>query len=190
MHEVFWSTLPLNWFSVRQIFNTSAHFPGRLQDASVLHFAAIQKHLGFWDKAPSLSRLNWTKLVDWYSQVSLFVVYPCSDPSPYLILSADLLILYFVFLVLLKRKITMVCNFLKEIVQFICVSFNRSFSWGRSELTDRNVELYPQFFLELITTQLRFYMVSPQLSLLIILTMQSYKFYLEVSLFRKQILYL
>ena len=35
----------------------------------------------------------------------------------------------------------------------------------------------PQFFLELITTQLRFYMVSPQLSLLIILTMQSYKFY-------------
>ena len=36
---------------------------------------------------------------------------------------------------------------------------------------------YPQFFLELITTQLRFYMVSPQLSLLIILTMQSYKFY-------------
>ena len=39
-------------------------------------------------------------------------------------------------------------------------------SWGRSELTDRNVELYTQFFLELITTQLRFYMVSPQLSLL------------------------
>ena len=39
-------------------------------------------------------------------------------------------------------------------------------SWGRSEPTDRNVELYPQFFLELITTQLRFYMVSPQLSLL------------------------
>ena len=39
-------------------------------------------------------------------------------------------------------------------------------SWGRSELTDRNVELYPQFFLELITTQLRFYMVSPQFSLL------------------------
>ena len=36
--------------------------------------------------------------------------------------------------------------------------------------------VYPQFFLELITTQLRFYMVSPQLSLLIILTMQSYKF--------------
>ena len=29
--------------------------------------------------------------------------------------------------------------------------------------TDRNVELYPQFFLELITTQLRFHMVSPQL---------------------------
>ena len=52
-----------------------------------------------------------------------------------------------------------------------------SISWGRSELTDRNVELYPQFFLELITTQLRFYMVSPQLFLLIILTMQSYKFY-------------
>ena len=46
-----------------------------------------------------------------------------------------------------------------------------AFSWGRSELTDRNVELYPQFFLELITTQLRFYMVSPQFSLLIILTM-------------------
>ena len=43
-------------------------------------------------------------------------------------------------------------------------------------LTDRNVELYPQFFLELITTQLRFYMVSPQLSLLIILTMQSTSF--------------
>ena len=42
----------------------------------------------------------------------------------------------------------------------------------------KQVELYPQFFLELITTQLRFYMVSPQLSLLIILTMQSYKFYL------------
>ena len=40
-------------------------------------------------------------------------------------------------------------------------------------------ELYPQFFLELITTQLRFYMVSPQLVLLIILTMQSYKFYLN-----------
>ena len=39
--------------------------------------------------------------------------------------------------------------------------------------------LYPQFFLELITTQLRFYMVSPQLSLLIIPTMQSYKFYLN-----------
>ena len=35
----------------------------------------------------------------------------------------------------------------------------------------------PQFFLELITTQLRFHMVSPQLVLLIILTMQSYKFY-------------
>ena len=35
-----------------------------------------------------------------------------------------------------------------------------------SELTDRNVELYPQFFLELITTQLRFYMVLPQLVLL------------------------
>ena len=48
-------------------------------------------------------------------------------------------------------------------------------------LTDRNVELYPQFFLELITTQLRFYMVSPQFSLLIILTMQSYKFYLLPS---------
>ena len=48
-------------------------------------------------------------------------------------------------------------------------------TWGRSELTDRNVELYPQLFLELITTQLRFYMVSPQFSLLIILTMQSYK---------------
>ena len=41
--------------------------------------------------------------------------------------------------------------------------------------------LYPQFFLELITTQLRFYMVSPQLSLLIILTMQSYKFYLLMN---------
>ena len=53
-----------------------------------------------------------------------------------------------------------------------------AFSWGRSELTDRNVELYPQFFLELITTQLRFHMVSPQVVLLIILTMQSYKFYL------------
>ena len=58
------------------------------------------------------------------------------------------------------------------------ISQSPAFSWGRSELTDRNVELYPQFFLELITTQLRFYMVSPQLSLLIILTMQSYKFYL------------
>ena len=55
-------------------------------------------------------------------------------------------------------------------------------SWGRSELTDRNVELYPQFFLELITTQLRFYMVSPQLSLLIILTKQSYKFYLITNI--------
>ena len=41
--------------------------------------------------------------------------------------------------------------------------------------------LIPQFFLELITTQLRFYMVSPQLSLLIILTMQSYKFYLDTN---------
>ena len=47
------------------------------------------------------------------------------------------------------------------------ISQSPAFSWGRSELTDRNVELYPQFFLELITTQLRFYMVSPQLSLLI-----------------------
>ena len=35
---------------------------------------------------------------------------------------------------------------------------------------------------EYITTQLRFYMVSPQLSLLIILTMQSYKFYLKNTL--------
>ena len=35
-----------------------------------------------------------------------------------------------------------------------------------------------QFFLELIATQLRFHMVSLQLVLLIILTMQSYKFYL------------
>ena len=42
------------------------------------------------------------------------------------------------------------------------ISQSPAFSWGRSELTDRNVELYPQFFLELITTQLRFYMVSPQ----------------------------
>ena len=41
-----------------------------------------------------------------------------------------------------------------------------TFSWGRSEPTDRNVELYPQFFLQLITTQLRFHMVSPQLVLL------------------------
>ena len=51
---------------------------------------------------------------------------------------------------------------------YLSCSFSQSpaFSWGRSELTDRNVELYPQFFLELITTQLRFYMVSPQLSLL------------------------
>ena len=57
------------------------------------------------------------------------------------------------------------------------------FSWGRSEPTDRNVELYPQFFLELITTQLRFHMVSPQLVLLIIPTMQSYKFCLCVCLF-------
>ena len=39
----------------------------------------------------------------------------------------------------------------------------------KSEPTDRNVELYPQFFLELITTQLRFHMVSPQLVLLKIL---------------------
>ena len=53
-------------------------------------------------------------------------------------------------------------------------------SWGWSEHTDRNVELYPQFFLELITTQLRFHMVSPQIVLLIILTMQSYKFYLSL----------
>ena len=70
-------------------------------------------------------------------------------------------------------------------VQFLCMIFNRTISswseqtfnrawnpcprlrwkqwlkitgWGRSELTDRNVALYPQFFLELITTQLRFYM--------------------------------
>ena len=41
----------------------------------------------------------------------------------------------------------------------------------------------PQFFLELITTQLRFYMVSPQLVVLIILTMQSYKFYLSYTTF-------
>ena len=70
----------------------------------------------------------------------------------------------------------------------IHLSVTSLFSWGRSELTDRNVELYPQFFLELITTQLRFYMVSPQLSLLIILTMQSYKFYLSLFLFCKYIL--
>ena len=62
--------------------------------------------------------------------------------------------------------------------QPVKVLANIVLAWGRSELTHRNVELYPQFFLELITTQLRFYMVSPQLSLLIILTMQSYKFYL------------
>ena len=54
---------------------------------------------------------------------------------------------------------------------------SQTFSWGQSELTDQNVKLYPQFFLELITTQLKFHMVSPQLVLLIILTMQSYKFY-------------
>ena len=55
-------------------------------------------------------------------------------------------------------------------VLFLSCSLSQSpaFSWGRSELTDRNVELYPQFFLELITTQLRFYMVSPQLSLLVL----------------------
>ena len=52
------------------------------------------------------------------------------------------------------------------ITMHFLLSFLLSFSWGRSELTDRNVELYPQFFLELITTQLRFYMASPQLSLL------------------------
>ena len=34
--------------------------------------------------------------------------------------------------------------------------------------------LYPQFFLELITTQLRFYMVSPQLSLLIMIFIERY----------------
>ena len=68
------------------------------------------------------------------------------------------------------------------------ISFSEPFSWGRSELTDRNVELYPQFFLELITTQLRFYMVSPQLSLLIILTMQSYKFYVSVFVNKNAIL--
>ena len=48
----------------------------------------------------------------------------------------------------------------------VWIAFKKSETSGRSELTDRNVELYPQFFLELITTQLRFYMVSPQLSLL------------------------
>ena len=48
-----------------------------------------------------------------------------------------------------------------------------AFSWRRSELTDRNVELYPQFFLELITTQLRFHMVSPQLVLLSFLTVDN-----------------
>ena len=48
---------------------------------------------------------------------------------------------------------------------------------------ESKVELYPQFFLELITTQLRFHMVSPQLVLLIILTMQSYKFYLWIKNF-------
>ena len=57
---------------------------------------------------------------------------------------------------------------LKTVVAYCCPKNhgeqkNHSFSWGRSELTDRNVELYPQFFLELITTQLRFHMVSPQL---------------------------
>ena len=59
----------------------------------------------------------------------------------------------------------------------------KHFSWGRSEHTDRNVELYPQFFSELITAQLlRFHMVSPQLVLLIIVTMQSYnKFYLKIK---------
>ena len=64
-----------------------------------------------------------------------------------------------------------------------------AFSWGRSELTDRNLELYPQFFLELITTQLRFHMVSPQLVLLIILTMQSYKFYLMFTIIKLYILH-
>ena len=67
------------------------------------------------------------------------------------------------------------------------ISQSPAFFWGRSELTDRNVELYPQFFLELITTQLRFYMVSPQLSLLIILTMQSYKFYLTWYMFESNL---
>ena len=49
---------------------------------------------------------------------------------------------------------------------FSQVGKKKKFSWGWSEPTDRNVELTPQFFLELIITQLRFHMVSPQLVLL------------------------
>ena len=55
--------------------------------------------------------------------------------------------------------------------------YSKVFTCCKHLLTVNTLELYPQFFLELITTQLRFYMVSPQLVLLIILTMQSYKFY-------------
>ena len=64
-------------------------------------------------------------------------------------------------------------SFFNELWQYYITISILVISWGRSELTDRNVELYPQFFLELhvITTQVRFYMVSPQLLLLsIILT--------------------
>ena len=66
----------------------------------------------------------------------------------------------------LKRKrdsrcVNVSAMVMKSSVTMCCAIFSQEqvYSWGRSELTDRNVELYPQFFLEQITTQLRFYMV-------------------------------
>ena len=49
---------------------------------------------------------------------------------------------------------------------FTCCFCNLMQNTSSTCITDRNVELYPQFFLELITTQLRFHMVSPQIVLL------------------------
>ena len=51
----------------------------------------------------------------------------------------------------------------------ICFTYK---TYHSKQSTDRNVELYPQFFLELITTQLRFHMVSPQLVLLVLTTVK------------------
>ena len=65
-------------------------------------------------------------------------------------------------------------------------------------LVRKLIEQYSKCILEMnifmrrvsyITTQLRFHMVSPQLVLLIILTMQSYKFYLALQCCAKLVLF-